>query len=151
MWVITSLVVLLLLLGHIAVLLPHVGAAAGRCLTEVLVNSGFLWTPASRGEEFPCFLYELVQSCMEKGFLMVLARARDCQSSPKLDYSNMVTFEMKSASIGVPAPAHYSAESVSIWVMPLLFVPCVVFWCFEVSGLIFHFLWCLTLLLSELC
>lgn len=73
---------------------------------------GFQWAAALGGQEFPCCLYELVQSCIEKGFPVFLGRAWDSQSSPKLDYSNMVIFEMNSVSSGVLALAHYSVQSV---------------------------------------
>lgn len=122
MCVMTSLVVLPLLLGHCLQcscppwVLQQEGASL-RCWSA-------LWFSAStsiKGRAVPLLFVWAGTVLHGEGLLMAQSRAWDCQSSPKLDYSN-VKFEKKSATSSVPALARYSVQSVFMWVMPLLFV-----------------------------
>lgn len=91
----------------IAVLLPkwvlQQEGASLRCWSR----PWFSVSTSIKGRRVP-LLFVWDESYIEKGFSMFPGRAWDCQSSPKLDCSNMVTFEINSVSSGVLVLARYS-------------------------------------------
>lgn len=151
MWVMTSLVVLLLLLGH---------WLQCSCPMWVLQQEGAslrywsaLWFSVStsiKGRRVPLLFVGAGTVLHGEGLPNGPGqdmRLPDLTKAWLQPYGNFGD----SQQVVVFLPWHTTQCSLFLYELCLAYLfPCVVILCFEVSGLIFHFLWCLTMLLSEI-